>query len=242
MTLEEAAQLSSIIFGEAFEGEDLSDFPLYEVRFNGCVFRNCIFDTNRFGGSHFINCRFTHCSFRDAEFKECTFYDAEGAKGSEWAFCDLSHTRFVKCDLGANKITKSKGFLLELTDCSAVEMHLDLEVHRRVVQRNVIGGIRCFKTKMQGSILRKCDWEESRFEQCDLREADFSHSRLTGVSFLNSSLNNASFDEAILNEATIAHAGIEGLDLNLTRSYDNLIVSRDQHDAILNNFSIRTAN
>jgi fluoroquinolone resistance protein len=93
---------------------------------------------------------------------------------------------------------------------------------------------------MQGSILRNCDWEESRFEQCDLRDADFSHSRLVGVSFQNSTLNNARFNEAVMNETTIAHAAIEGFDLGTVRSYDDLIVSRDQHEAILNTLSIRT--
>ena len=240
MTLEEAAQLCSVIAGQVFEGDDLTDFPLYEARFNGCSFRNCTFDSSRLGDSQFINCRFTHCSFRDAEFKACTFYDAEGDTGCEWAFCDLSEARFFKCNLGANKITKSKGFFLTLTDCNAEGLYLDLEVHRRVVSRTVIGGIRCSNTKMQGSILRNCDWQESRFERCDLRDADFSHSRLVGVSFQNSALNNARFNEADLNEATIAHAAIEGFDLGVVRSYDDLVVSRDQHEAILCTFSIRT--
>lgn len=242
MTLEDAAQLSSVIVGQVFEGEDMTGFPFYEVRFSGCTFRNCTFEASRFGDSQFINCRFTHCSFRDAEFKACIFYDEAGDSGSEWQFCDLSEARFLKCNLGANKIMKSKGFLLALTECSAVGLHLDLEAHRRIVSRTVIGGIRCSRTKMRDAILRKGDWEESKFEHCDLRDADFSYSRLTGASFQNAILTNARFSEAILNEATIAYAEIEGFDVGVLQSYDNLVVSRDQHEAILNTLSIRTIN
>ncbi|ARS26448.1 hypothetical protein KC8_03975 [Sphingomonas sp. KC8] len=220
----------------------MTAFPFYEVRFNGCTFRNCTFESSRFGDSQFINCRFTHCSFRDAEFKACTFYDEAGDSGSEWQFCDLSETRFLKCNLGSNKIMKSKGFLLTLTECSAVALHLDLAVHRRIASRTVIGGIRCSRTKMRDAVLRNGDWEESKFEHCDLRDADFSHSRLTGASFQNATLTNARFNDAILNEAAIAHAEIEGFDVGVLQSYDNLVVSRDQHEAILNTLSIRTIN
>lgn len=93
---------------------------------------------------------------------------------------------------------------------------------------------------MQNAVLRGCDWEESQFNHCDLRETDFSHSRLTGVRFQNAILSNATFNEAILNETIIAPAEIEGFDVGVVQSHDNLVVSRDQHETILNSFSIRT--
>jgi len=240
MKLEGAIQLSSVVIRQRFEGEDLTEFSIFEVRFKGCSFKKCMFDSIRFGASEFINCRFIDCSFRNADFNGCTFSDVEAGIGSVWTLCDLSDARFLKCNLDVNRNTKSKGHALAIIECSAIGIILDMEVHRRIISRTVIGGIHCAASRMESAILRQGDWEERKFEHCDLRKADFSHSRLVGASFSNSSLNNARFHDAVMNETTIAHATIEGFDFAVLRSYDDLVVSRDQHDAILRSFSIRT--
>ncbi|MBD9492205.1 pentapeptide repeat-containing protein [Ensifer sp. ENS11] len=243
MTLEEAAQVTSVVVDVAFRDEDMTDFPFFEVRFDRCTFSNCAFDGARFGDARFTNSRFVECSFRDAKLQSCTFYDPDLDSGSNWQRCDLSHATFRKCNLRANAITNTKAFLLSLAECDASASTLHLEVQRRVAaSRSVTGGIICARTKLYEAVLKERDWEGSRFEYCDLRGADFRDGNFFGVSFANSNLNNARFDRANLSEANIAHADIDGLDLTLMRSFDGITVSRAQHDQILANFNIRSAN
>ncbi len=242
MSLEEALSKNTITADTVFRGEDVSEFRTSGGRFQGCHFAECDFRLAVFRDCEFIACRFSHCDLREAEFHNCVFIDVETQKGSEWSFCNFGEAKFVNCNMSMGRIVKSEAYLMSVTDCSAVGLSFDAEVHRRIVKKTMFGGVRFRKTKLQYAQFHAADYEESVFEGCDLRDCSFSGSNLSRVSFRGSSINNTDFSRATLDGASLVGASFDELDLASMFSFKAMTVSRDQHENLLQSLGILTAN
>jgi fluoroquinolone resistance protein len=242
MTLDEATRHTAVITDMEFAQEDMSDYRLHEVQFHRCRFNDCNFDLSNISDSRFTGCRFTDCNFQETTFTACAFHEPESKLGSQWIRCNLSEAKFIKCDIGRNTFSKGTAFRLALTDCDAIQLTFESAVHRKVSRSVLKGSLVFSKCRMQFSTFAPGDYEGSAFHGCDLRECDLSGSHLIRVSFLGSNLNNADLTGSILDGATLAHCSIEAFDLSSVRSFDSMIVSRDQHEQLLGCLGIRTLN
>lgn len=242
MTLEAATRRTTIVTDMSFFNEDMSEYLLHEVQFHQCRFTDCNFDESQISGSRFTHCRFVDCSFRSAVFTTCSFYDSENGLGSQWIRCDHSETKFVDCDLALSIFSKGSAYLLTLTDCNAAEMKLDCTVHRKIAHRVLKGGLVFSNCRMPSAEFAPGDYENSRFEACDMRECVLSGSQLSHTNFCGSNLNNADLTNATLDGAILSHASIEGFDLSSLQSFNSIIVSRDQHEQLLECLGIHTQN
>lgn len=189
--------------------------------------------------SAFHSCRFTDCSFRDARLLSCQFNDAGGKHKCVWLRCDLSDATLIECDLSGNLLSSCRAFMLRLENCDASGALMEIEVHRQVSARQIMGGLSCHRTKLIEADLHELDLEGSTFDCCDLREADLSRCGLTSVNFVGSNLNGARLRGAILTDANIAHADIDDLALAEAASLERLVISPNQRDAVLAQFGIK---
>ncbi|PDS78724.1 pentapeptide repeat-containing protein [Rhizobium sp. L43] len=240
MSLEEACQRTTVVTDMSFKNDDMSEYRLREVQFHRCRFTDCNFDLAQIHDSRFIGCHFTDCSFREAVFAKCSFYDPEGGSATHWNRCDLSYAKFDTSDLAHSTFSKGSAYRLALTDCNAVQMKFGCAVHRQTARRVIKGGVVFINCKMHLTMFAKGDYEESQFETCDMRECDLSGSQLNYVSFRGSNLVNADLTGSSLDGVTLAYASIEGFDISSIRSFDSMVVSRDQHELLLGSLGIRT--
>ena len=240
LSLESALASQKVIRGQAFKGDDMTDFHVVEARFADCLFNDCNFEDAIFVGCEFLNCRFAHSSFRNARFEKCTFLDAENHSGTEWSYCNLSDARFKTSNLGMNAFVKCDAFLLSMVDCSATGLKFEAEVHRRISKKQIFGGVDFSRCKLHYAVFSPGNYEESKFEGCDLREVSFAGSNLTRATFSGSSLNGTDFTGATLDHAILAHATYDQLDLSVMQSHHEMVISRDQHEALLKGMGLRT--
>lgn len=240
MTLEAATRRTTIVTDMNFANEDMSEYRLHEVQFDQCRFVDCNFNSSQISNSRFTRCRFIDCGFGRTEFTACSFHDLENSLGSQWIRCDHSEAKFVNCDLAHSVFSKGSAYRLTLTDCNAVQMKLDSAVHRRIAHRTVKGGVVFSNCRMLSAEFAPGDYEGSQFETCDMRECNLSGCQLSDTNFRGSNLNNADLTGVTLDGAKLAHSSIEGFDLSSIRSFDSMIVSRDQHEALLGCLSIHT--
>lgn len=239
ISLEDAATRRSVS-NTIFRDDYMDGFSIFETEFVQCAFVNCVFDSARIGLSKFYDCRFTDCSFRDTHMMSCEFYDEFAEKGCVWKRCDLSDAMFEKCDLSYNELTVCKGFMLHLDDCRAMSANFEIEVHRQISNRLIIGGILCHRINLAEANFANLNLEGSTFDCCDLRGANFSKCNLTSVNFVGSNMGNLRLFRADLSGARIAHADIDELSLDDVLSLDELRISQDQHEKMLRFFRIRT--
>lgn len=225
---------------EVFSGEDVSDFAASDVIFVRCHFKDCTFDGARFANCRFVQCRFSNCSFLETAFHTTHFADKEVHKGSEWVLCNLSEARFTDCDLSMSIFSKSECYLMEATNCSAMGLKFDAQVHRRVSNRLAIGGVKFEGCKLQYGQFVKGNFEDSKFLSCDLRDTSFAGSDLSRCQLRGSSLHNIDLSGATLDNADISYATFDQLFLGEIFSHADLIVSRDQHETILKSIGIWT--
>jgi uncharacterized protein YjbI with pentapeptide repeats len=243
--MENSALLSLIrqngpIVGKQFAGEDLEELYIVETEFRDCRFAECNFDHGRIHAATFANCRFARCSFKEAEFSECLFIDSESQAGSLWEYCTLSEAKFTRSNLSMNKMIKCDAYLLSLTECAAMGLQFEAEVHRKISKKLMIGGLRISKCKMQYTVFSPANLDESTFESSDLRDCSFAGCGLSRASFRGSSLNNTDFADAILDGADLSYATFDALDLASMASYRAAVVSRDQHENILSSLGLLT--
>lgn len=225
---------------EVFFGEDITDFAASDAVFVKCHFKDCTFDGARFTNCRFMQCRFSNCSFLETKFHTSHFTDRENQKGSAWVLCNLSEATFTDCDLNMSSFSKSECYLMEVTSCSAMGLKFDAQVHRRVSNRLVMGGVKFEKCKLQYAQFIKGNFEDSKFFSCDLRDTSFAGSDLSRCQLRGSSLHNIDLSGATLNNADISYATFDQLFLSEIFSYADLIVSRDQHETILRSIGIWT--
>lgn len=223
-----------------FIDEDITDFAASDATFIRCHFKECTFDGARFSNCRFTQCRFSNCSFLETSFHTTHFTDRTNQKGSEWALCNLSEARFTDCDLSMSVFSKSECYLMEATNCSAMGLKFDAQVHRRVSNRLAMGGVKFEACKLQYAQFVKGNFEDSKFLSCDLRDSSFSGSDLSRCQLRGSSLHNIDLSGATLNNADISYATFDQLFLSDIFSHVDLIVSRDQHETILKSIGIWT--
>lgn len=237
ITLLDAAE-SRQVKGVVFREDSLDRFSIFETEFLECVFVDCVFDGEKIGMSTFHGCRFTGCSFRDTRLISCQFNEADGEKRCIWSGCDLSDTIFEGCDLSSNQFTACKGFKLRLEKCNFSAVQLNMDPHRHVNARHVVGGISCYRTDLSDTDMSGQNLEGSIFELCDLRRADLSGCNLSFVNFVGSNLNTTRITNSLLTNAMIAHADIDELDFNQALDLTDLTISSDQQDRMLQHFGI----
>lgn len=240
LTLEAALGSTDVVSGQSFKGDDMTDFHIAEARFSDCLFNDCTFEDAIFVNCAFLNCRFAHSSFRNARFENCQFLNAEQHSGTQWSYCNLNETKFKASNLGMNQFVKCDAFLMSMVDCSASGLEFDAEVHRRISKKQIFGGVDFTRCKLHYAVFQPGNYEESKFEGCDLREVSFAGSTLARASFAGSSLNGTDFAGANLDHAILAHATFDQLDLNVLQSHQDMVVSRDQHEALLKGMGVRT--
>ncbi|MEY8098494.1 pentapeptide repeat-containing protein [Falsihalocynthiibacter sp. S25ZX9] len=238
ITLEDASALRQVT-GEIFRNDCLDDFSIFETEFYDCAFVDCTFDGGKIGLSKFQNCRFTDCSFRDVKLLSCQFYDADTEQRCVWSRCDLSDANLVDCDLSSNQLLACKGFMLRLENCILSAAEIDIDVHRRVNARFNMGGMSCSRTSFFKARMKGQDLQGSTFEICDLRGADLGGCNLSSANFAGSNLNNTLLRNASLTGANLAHADIDELDFSQARSLDDLTISADQSETLLNYFGVK---
>lgn len=237
ITLLDAAARRQIT-GETFREDSLDDFSIFETEFLECAFVDCIFDGGKIGMSTFHNCRFIDCSFRDAKLLSCQFNDVANEKRCVWSRCDLSDATYVDCDLSRNQLLACKGFMLRLENCNLSSAQINIELHRHVNTRYVMGGISCHRTNFFEASMSEQDLEGSTFEMCDLRGADLSGCNLSSVNFTGSNLSDALIRNALLTNANLTHADIDDLDFTQALDLSDLTISVDQRDRMLKHFGV----
>ncbi|ASP76481.1 pentapeptide repeat-containing protein (plasmid) [Sinorhizobium meliloti] len=241
MLLEEAFFKTTFVEKVTFSDEDVSEFRAQGTKFRDCHFSGCDFRSAILRDSEFVACRFSNCDLREVEFRGCNFSDSERQKGSEWSYCNFGEAKFVSCNITMNKIVKSQAFMLNVSDCSAVGLNFDADVHRKISKQTMFGGVIFRRTKLQYSIFLPANYEESVFEGCDLRDCSFAGSNLSRANFRWSSINNVDFSRATLDNASLANATFDELDLAAIFSFKGMFVSRDQHENLLSSIGILTA-
>lgn len=237
ITLLDAAERRQVT-GEVFRNDSLDKFSIFETAFFECDFVDCVFDGEKIGMSTFHNCRFTECSFRDTRLISCQFNDADAEKRCVWSRCDLSDTTFENCDLSSNQFLACRGFKLRLEKCNFSAVQMNIDPHRHVNARHVVGGISCYRTDLSDADISGQNLEGSKFEICDFRRADLSGCNLSSVNFIGSNLNNARINNSLLTNARIPHADIDELDFTQALDLNDLIISADQRDRMLKHFGI----
>jgi fluoroquinolone resistance protein len=228
------------IVDRQLNGEDLEELHIVEAEFRDCRFSDCHFDHSRIRSTAFLNCRFVRCSFKEAEFSDCLFVDGEKQTGSVWEYCTLSETKFTRSNLSMNRMVKCDAYLLALTECAAMGLQFEAEVHRKISKKLMMGGLRISKCKMQYAVFAPSNLDESTFESSDLRDCSFAGCNLARASFRGSSLNNTDFSDATLDGTILAQATFDSLDLASMASYRAAVVSRDQHENILSSLGLLT--
>jgi len=154
--------------------------------------------------------------------------------------CNLNEAKFKASNLGMNRIVKCDAFLLSMVDCSATGLKFEAEVHRRISKKQIFGGVDFSRCKLHYAVFAPGNYEESKFEGCDLREVSFAGCNLARTTLSGSSLNGTDFSDATLDNAILAHATFDQLDLSAMQSHHDLVVSRDQHEALLKGMGLRT--
>lgn len=129
--------------------------------------------------------------------------------------------------------------MLRLDGCTLTEAKIDIDVHRHVNSKLNLGGMSCHKSNFYEANMVNQDLHSSTFEICDLRGADLSGSNLTSVNFLGSNLNATLFKNALLTGVNLAHADIEELDFSLTLALEDITISNDQRDTLLEYFRVK---
>jgi fluoroquinolone resistance protein len=238
MKLEDASARRQVL-GATFRSDCLDDFSIFETEFSNCSFLDCVFDGGKIGMSTFHNCRFTDCSFRDSKLLSCRFNNSDLDQRCIWSRCDLSDATFVDCDLSRNQLAACKGFMLRLDGCTLTEAKIDIDVHRHVNSKLNLGGMSCHKSNFYEASMVNQNLHSSTFENCDLRGADLSGSNLTSVNFLGSNLNATLFKNALLTGVNLAHADIDELDFSLTLALEDITISNDQRDTLLEYFRVK---
>lgn len=236
--LESYFQRTDPIVGLRFEKADIVAFTLHELQFEHCEFIDCVFDESTLRGSSFASCRFAKCSFKETRFIDCRFSDSTEAGACAWELCNLSEAVFESCSLGLNKVTRSVAYMATFKACAAMGLAFDADVHRKVSNRLIMGGVAFLDCRLQYAVFAGKDLSESKFENCDLRDASFARSNLTACSFVGSAINNIDFTEASLDRAVLSRATFDAFDFGAPRSYAGLCISRDQQDTVLRAFGI----
>lgn len=236
--LEQAFQSCAPVTGLRFDQQDILDFNLHDVHFEGCDFHDCVFDETRIHGSRFVNCRFANCSFKEARFVDCKFSEGTDESACTWTLCNISEAKFENCHLGLNKFTKSLAAMTEFKACSAMGLLFDADVHRKISNRLIMGGVLFSDCRLQYAAFRGRDLSESKFETCDLRDASFTNSNLTSCSFAGSALNNIDLSLATLDRAILSYATFDDFNLEGLRSFSGMLISQDQQVTILRSLGI----
>jgi fluoroquinolone resistance protein len=232
-SLLEAVGRKEVVSGRLFSDEDVVGAEVASLHFENCEFRDCRFEDATIRDSFFESCRFAKCQFRQSRFKKTRFATAEEGTACTWSFCDLAETSFEECNLSLNKITRSDAYLTSFSQCVAMGLQFEAEVHKWVSKRLVIGGVKFRDCRLQYATFQERDISRSEFIACDLRDVSFRRSNLSDCSLMGSALSNADFAGATLDGATIAHANFDSFDLTELLSYAGLIVSREQVGKIL---------
>jgi fluoroquinolone resistance protein len=236
--IEEIFRSDDRVIGLRFDKEDILEFTLHNVNFEGCDFHDCVFDQSRVTGGRFVNCRFTNCSFKETIFVDCKFSEGTDSSACTWTLCNLSESTFENCHLGVNTLSKCIAYMAEFKTCSAMGLLFDADVHRRVSNRLITGGVTFSNSRLQYAAFRARDLSESKFEQCDLRDASFAKSDLTGCSFAGSALNNIDLSLATLDRAILSYATFDEFNLEELRSFSGMIISQDQQLPLLRSLGI----
>ena len=236
--LDELFQSSSPVTGLRFVNEDILQYNLHELDFDGCEFAGCVFDESTIRGSRFVACRFNKCDFKETTFSNCRFGEGNESSACIWTNCNLAEAKFEDCNLGLNKFVKCSAYMTAFRKCAASGLQFEADVHKKVSARLVMGGVIFEECRLQYATFREKNYSESKFEKCDLRDVSFWRSDLTNCSFVGSALNNIDFDGAVLDRAAITYATFDEFKLDGMASYAGMFVSREQQQVILKSMGI----
>ena len=233
---------------------DLSGFGFDDDTPDRARFQDCSAAATRFvggelGGSewtraHFNQCEFVNMNLSGARFEDCRFFDADGAKGCTFRFCDLRGASFRNCDLMLTAFNVCELWDVTFSDCRMSGVMLEKPAFtfrsgRPAKSKKPMRQAGTFETcRMDGAVLRDADLSSLRIVDCDLSGAELGGASLVNASLRGTNLTNATLRLADLSGADLRGADLAGFDLQDVERFSGMQISAGQQHHLLRSLGI----
>ncbi len=239
---------------ERIVAADLSAFSFDDETPDCAQFEDCTAVATRFVGaelpasqwarSRFQLCEFANVNLAGARFDNCHFFDADGAKGCVFRFCDLRGAVFRNCDLMLATFNACELWDVTFSDCRlsgaafekpAFAFRSPRPPKSKKAVRQAGSFERC---RLDNAVMRESDLSSLRLLDCDLSGAELQSTSLVNASLRGSNLSNAALRLADLSGADLRGADLSGFDLQDIQSYSGLQISASQQHHLLRSIGV----
>ena len=225
--------------GVCWDGLDLPDLKLKDCAASGLEFRNCDLEGLAAETCDFVGASFSSCALKDAAFDKCRFTNRETHEGATFRYVKLDNSRFSDCDVSFSKFDRCELYDLKLKDSNfrATEFASSSFARRLSKTKSLV------RFEATGTNLASCnffglDLETIKLEKCSVRLATFEECHLSSALLLDCTFNDAEWRGADLSGANLGGSDVSGLDLRELKAYEGLMSSAAQGIVLLGEMGI----
>lgn len=243
-TLEAAAESGECLegfdlSGVSWDGLDLPDLKLKDCVASKLEFRGCDLDGLAAETCDFVGATFSSCVLKDAVFDKCRFTNRETHEGATFRYVKLDNSRFGECDVSFSKFDRCELFDLKVKESNfrATEF-ASSSFSRRLSKTRSLVRFEAVETNLESCNFFGLDLETVKLEKCLATLATFEECHLSSALLLDCTLNDVEWRGADLSGANLGGSDLSGLDLRELKAYEGLMISEAQGTILLGEMGI----